>query len=118
MSKTLQQEWSAQLGRPGEFGSLIQIPISIAAGTGDTTLVAATVSRRIFIEKFELVPGASGRYALWSGAGDTRISGDNQANGGAQYVHTDLITHADNTALVLNRPDSIAISGTLTYRLV
>lgn len=127
MPISLAAQWALQLRRANNTPTLIQVSISLGAAANATSLVvsAAATGFRIYLEKLELVPAASGRYALYDGADNTatnRLTGDIQANGGAQYVHTDIITSVDSNgtvgSLVLNRLDAIAVAGVLTYRLV
>lgn len=109
-----------QLQRQGSMGNLVQIPLALTAASGETTLVAAVAGRRIVIEALELVPAAALTFAVWSGTvgAGTRITGDVVGNAGAQYQWWDRITHADNVILNLNRATSVAMSGSLVYRLL
>lgn len=114
------EQWAEQLERRGSIGELVQIPIALTAASGETTLVAAVAGRRILIESLELVPAAALTFAVWSGtvAAGTRITGDIVGSAGGQYLWQDRIGHADNVILNLNRATSVAIAGSLVYRLL
>lgn len=118
--KSYLEEWAAQLERSGSIGELVELPLNLSAASGETTLVAATAGRRIVVVSLDLTPAAALTFAIWSGtvAAGTRITGDIVGNAGGQYVWLDKITHADNVILNINRGSAVAISGSLTYRLL
>lgn len=113
--KTFAQQIAQQLGFT-RIGPAVQLPIALSAATGDTTLVAIAAGQRFIIEAIELVPGGAGGFTLRSAA--TGITGAIAGAAGSQYVFCDKFGAADGDDIVLNRTDSIAVAGSLTYRVL
>jgi len=91
--------------------------ISIASGTGDTTLVAAATDRAITVDYITVVPSAAGSFALWSGpsASGSRLTGDIPALAGISYTFFNLKCTA-GAAFVINRVDAMAVAGAYDAR--
>lgn len=113
--KDFAEHWAHQLRR--DLGSLVHAPINLSASTGDSTLVAAVADRRIVVVDLEFCTDGDSDVDVWSGAAGTRITG-RFATARGEYRVFDKITHADNTALVINRGSSVALKGSVTYRLL
>lgn len=113
--KTFAQQIASQLGFT-RIGPLVQLPIALTAATGNTTLVAIAAGERFVIEAIELVPGGAGGFTLRSGA--TGVTGAIAGAAGSQYVFCEKFGQADGDDIVINRTDSIALAGSITYRVL
>lgn len=115
MSKQSAREIAQQYGLT-RVGPAVQVNVSLAAGTGTTTLVTTAAGELFYLESIELVPGAAGDFAVRSAA--TAIATVLDGNAGQEYVFVEKFGLALGDDCVLNRVDSIGMSGTLTYRLL
>lgn len=93
--------------------------ISLASGTGETSIVTTAAGEHFYAYEVLIVPDAPGAFALWSGAvaSGTRLTGNIDALAGAEYRFYGLKSVAVGDDLVLNRVDSIAVAGYVTSRL-
>lgn len=91
------------------------LPIQLAAGTGSTTLVTVAAGQTFAIDELVLVCDAAGTLEVRSGS--TAIVPDWPAIAGAQYTFGGLVSQAAGDDIVLNRTDSLAVSGYLRYRV-
>lgn len=116
--KTFAQEIAHQLSLTQ--GPLVQTAINLSAAQDEQTVINVGAGERWVIEKVELVCDAAGTVALWSGsvAAGTRVTGDIAMAANAQYVFTDLFSQASAHDFVINRATSVAVRGTVTYRVL
>jgi hypothetical protein len=116
--KTFAQEIAHQLSLTS--GALVQTAINLTAAQDEQTVINVSAGQRWVIEKVEIVCDAAGTVALWSGsvAAGTRITGDIAMAANAQYVFTDLFSQAAAHDFIINRATSVAVRGTVTYRVL
>lgn len=116
--KTFAQEVSHQLQLVA--GPLVQTAINLSAAQDEQTVINVGAGERWVIEKVEIVCDAAGTVALWSGsvAAGTRITGDIAMAANAQYVFTDIFSQASAHDFIINRATSVAVRGTVTYRVL
>lgn len=113
--KPFAQEIATQVGL-ARIGPLVQADINLTAATGNSTLITCAAGERFVLEAIELIPAAAGTFALLSAA--TRIATVGSANAGQEYVFLEKFGAANGDELILNRTDSIAIAGSITYRIL
>jgi hypothetical protein len=116
--KTFVQEIAHQLSLVA--GPLVQTAINLTAAQDEQTVINVAAGERWVIEKIELICDAAGTVALWSGptASGTRVTGDVAMAANAQYVFTDLFSQASAHDFIINRATSVAVRGTVTYRVL
>ena len=91
------------------------LPISLTAATGTTTLVSGPAGQVFAVDEIVLITDAAGELAVQSGS--TPIVPAWGAVAGAQYTFGGLASQAAGDDLVLNRTDSLAVSGYVRYRV-
>jgi hypothetical protein len=102
------------------YGPLVQAAINLTAAQDEQTVINVAAGERWVIEKIEIICDAAGTVALWSGpvATGNRVTGDMALAANAQYVFTDLFSQASAHDFIINRATSVAVRGTVTYRVL
>lgn len=96
--------------------------IDNAAGTGNTTVVAATTGKRVVVTGYALVATGAVAVKFTDAAGGTNLTGAMAlaANGGVSHagaVATPVLQTSVGNALVLNASGAVQVSGHLSYYL-
>lgn len=92
-----------------------QAGIDLASGTGSTTLITTAAGEHFWCDEITLIPSDTGEFELLSGA--TVIWHVQVGAVGGQYSARDLRSVAVGDNLILNRVGTLAMGGSISYRV-